>query len=310
MPPFPHPDHVTLILLVILTVHVIPPVQASSSSSPPSDFKPLEALIRSGAMTALISQRTGVLADVPLPSNYSTVSASVIRLRTRRFHDLGTDASSLFVFPPGIIPYPFPPRIAIVFFNLGPELSPLYFRVPGYSIIAPVIGFSAYDAGANFSDPAVESLQFTFSSAAVGSILARVPRQSPAAIGAEGEMKCVKFIGGQGLVQLTNVTGDSICETEGSGRFTVVVPVREETEEEKAEVIRKVIVAAAGAMGAICLLVICVTSYKMVRSHRIEKMVGEAENGLAFDTTWIGRSKMPSASMVRTQPTLEHGYAP
>ncbi|CAN1793768.1 hypothetical protein LINPERHAP1_LOCUS20104 [Linum perenne] len=289
-------DRITFIITIIVVV-VISTVQ-SSSPSPPSDFRPLETLIRSGAMKALISQRTGVIADVPLPDNYTGVTASVVRLRTRRFSELGTTAGALFVFPPGITPYPYPPRIAIVFFNLGPDLSPLYFDVPGFSLIAPVIGFSAYDAAANFSDPAVESLQFTSSS----SILVQIPHRLHWASAA----KCVKFIGREGLVQFSNLTGDLGCEALGGGKFTVVVP--EAKKEETAVVIRKVIVAVAGAMAAVLMVVICVTSYKMVRSNRMGKMEGEAENGLAFDTMWIGRSKMPSAAMVRTQPAIEHGF--
>jgi hypothetical protein len=39
-------------------------------------------------------------------------------------------------------------------------------------------------------------------------------------------------------------------------------------------------------------------------------MEAESENGVALDTTSIGRSKIPSSSMVRTQPTLEQDYVP
>ncbi|CAN1822575.1 hypothetical protein LINPERHAP1_LOCUS30020 [Linum perenne] len=58
----------------------------------------------------------------------------------------------------------------------------------------------------------VESLQFTSSS----SILVQIPHRLHWASAA----KCVKFIGGQGLVQFSNLTGDLGCEALGGGKFT------------------------------------------------------------------------------------------
>ncbi|KAL4385787.1 hypothetical protein GQ457_15G019530 [Hibiscus cannabinus] len=43
---------------------------------------------------------------------------------------------------------------------------------------------------------------------------------------------------------------------------------------------------------------------------KIETMEKESETGVALDTFWIGGDKMPSASMIRTQPILEHHFVP
>ncbi|KAJ0111233.1 hypothetical protein Patl1_00545 [Pistacia atlantica] len=82
----------------------------------------------------------------------------------------------------------------------------------------------------------------------------------------------------------------NVCATKVSGRFAIIIPSPppppddevKETEAEK----------------------------RVVKKRKMKKMEGEADKGVALDTTWIGRSKMPSASMVRTQPALEQEYAP
>ena len=42
----------------------------------------------------------------------------------------------------------------------------------------------------------------------------------------------------------------------------------------------------------------------------MDDMEKVSERGESFDTVWIGKSKLPSASMVRTQPVLENSYLP
>nr|POE82213.1 hypothetical protein CFP56_49829 [Quercus suber] len=48
----------------------------------------------------------------------------------------------------------------------------------------------------------------------------------------------------------------------------------------------------------------------LVKKKKIRKMEKQSEKGVAIDTFWIGGTKMPSASMIRTQPALENEYVP
>jgi hypothetical protein len=45
---------------------------------------------------------------------------------------------------------------------------------------------------------------------------------------------------------------------------------------------------------------------KAAKRKKIKKLENNSENGEPFDTFWIGDSKLPLASMIRTQPVLEN----
>ncbi|KDP28532.1 hypothetical protein JCGZ_14303 [Jatropha curcas] len=201
-----------------------------------------------------------------------------------------------------VLPFPFVKRLAIVYQNLG-NLSSHYYKVAGYSLVAPVAGFAAYDA-TNLTTLGDEKLKFNVMG---GDIVVNFGNIGELKFGNEEEMKCVKF-GDGGLVQFRNLMEGYRCLAQGDGHFSIAVPSKEDKEKK-----RKALWAirfATGFVGLVLVIVILVTTYKLVRSKRVRQMEGESDNGVTIDVHWIGSSKMPSASMVRTQPVLEHDDVP
>ncbi|KAJ4823115.1 hypothetical protein Tsubulata_046602 [Turnera subulata] len=283
-------------VLIFCTVIVsfFPKIQASKDYDPNS----LDDLIHERAMEATAKQRTGVWSNVSLPSNFSGIEVSAIRLRSGSFWDRGTNYSSLYI-PPGVVTFPYAKRLVMAYHNLG-DWSTRYFELPGYKILSPVIGFSTFDAsGAKALGNGSVRV-----SATGDPIQIRFP-------GIESKQKpdpiCVK-LDLNGLYQFRRRTKDNVCITQGNGHFTIAVKLREEEENRNAW--RWWVVGVAGILGIILLCVILRTIYKMVRSKAIKDMEGASDNGVALETTYVTTSKMPSAPMVRTQPALEQGYAP
>jgi hypothetical protein len=174
--------------------------------------------------------------------------------------------------------------------------------VPDYSLVAPVVGFMAYDAS-NLSALGNEALKFSILG---GPILISFPNLEIK--GKLETLKCVK-LGPDGFVQFRNITKGNTCITQGDGHFSLAV---QNPEVEKNIRVWKwyVVGFGAGFFALVLSGVIGYTTFKLVRSKKLRGMEAESENGVALDATSVGRSKMPSASMVRTQPTLEQDYVP
>ncbi|CAK7348777.1 unnamed protein product [Dovyalis caffra] len=280
----------SLFLLLISHVHGL------TSYDPES----LDELIHQYAMKAQAKKRTGTSLKVSLPANFSGMEVSVVRLRSGRLWERGANFSSFYI-PPRVIPFPFVKRLSIVYQNLG-NWSTRYYRVPGYSLVAPVVGLMAYDAS-NLSASGNEALKF---SVLGDPILINFPNLMTK--GNLETLKCVK-LGPDGLVHFRNLTKENTCITQGDGHFSVAVQNPEVAKNNRVW-IWWVVGFAAGLFAVVLLGVIGYTTFKLVRSKRFREMEAESESGVVLDTTSIGRSKMPSAPMVRTQPTLEQDYVP
>lgn len=50
--------------------------------------------------------------------------------------------------------------------------------------------------------------------------------------------------------------------------------------------------------------------WKKVRRRKMKGMEEEPERSEGLECVWIGRSRMPFASAIRTQPVLESSYLP
>ncbi|KAJ6320265.1 hypothetical protein OIU77_010427 [Salix suchowensis] len=246
-------------LIFPLFVLLISPVHGLTGYDPES----LDVLIHQYAMKVQAKKRTGTSLKVPLPANFSGMEVSVVRLRSGHFWERGVNFSSFYI-PPRVTPFPFVKRLSIVYQNLG-NWSTLYYRVPDYSLVAPVVGFMAYDASNSSAS--------------------------------------------DGLVHFRNITNENTCITQGDGHFSVAV--KNSGVDKNSRVWIWWVIGFGSAIFALVLLgVIGFTTYKLVRSERFRGMEAESENGVALDATSIGRSKIPSASMVRTRPALEQDYVP
>ncbi|XP_022859356.1 uncharacterized protein LOC111380110 [Olea europaea var. sylvestris] len=204
---------------------------------------------------------------------------------------------SFFDIPTRILPWPFSRRVDLVYQNLG-NWSTLYYNVSNYTFVAPVLGLLAYDSSTR--SPHYDLIELNLMGD--NPIVVRFPNVS-LSVG----MKCVRF-STNGTVQLSNVTGNNSCMARGHGHFSIVVPSRPSDEMTKERVWKWWVIGfAGGIVGLILLLVVVIMVYKLIKGGKIKKMERQSERNEVLDTIWIGRSRMPSASGIRTQPELESG---
>ncbi|KAK6142745.1 hypothetical protein DH2020_023093 [Rehmannia glutinosa] len=259
----------------------------------------LDSFLYNYAFKKIHSPRAGKLYDnIPLPANLSGVKMSMVRLRTSRLWKNGANFSS-FSIPPLILPRPFTKRVDIVYQDLG-NLSSSYYNVPNHTFVAPVIGFLAYD-------PNRSSINY-------GLIELKLMGNNPITvlfpnIKEDGNvtMKCVRF-NTNGTLEFSNMTVKSSCVVRKQGHFSVVIPYQ--PEKDKAIKWWVIVGIVVGVLVLVLIVVVCIVGYKWIKRKRIKKMERMSERSVGLDTIWIGRSRMPSAAGIRTQPVLENSFVP
>ncbi|KAK4411469.1 hypothetical protein Sango_0219900 [Sesamum angolense] len=220
---------------------------------------------------------TGRLYKVSVPVNLSGMEVSFIRLRTHSLWRKGANFSS-FEIPPRILPWPFTRRVDILYRNLGNcKIS---------------IRNGLIELNTTEDNPIV--IQFP-----------NVPLEVDKNVG----VKCVRF-GTNGTLEFSNMIARSSCASRGQGHFSVVVPYQPETEKKKRVFRWWVVGIPAGVVGLVLLLVLGVVAYKFFKWKSIREMERQSEKSEGLGTIWVGSSKMPSASGIRTQPVLETSYVP
>ncbi|PPD98700.1 hypothetical protein GOBAR_DD04284 [Gossypium barbadense] len=100
----------------------------------------------------------------------------------------------------------------------------------------------------------------------------------------------------------------NVCVTRTPGSFSVAAS----SMAKKKRRIWKwwVIGFVAGGVGVVVLVLAGVAIVNTWKRKKIKTMEKESETGMTLDTVWVGGDKMPSASMIRTEPKLEHDYVP
>lgn len=269
------------------------------------DAKTLDAYIQQYAQNALVRPRTGTLYNISLPSNFSGMEVSIIRYRSMSLWSKGSNVS-FFDIPTRIVTHPFVTRLDLVFENLG-NWSSSYFNVPNYTFATPVIGFMAFSA---MNSTMKSSMMLNLSSMA-DPIKVRFPRVWLSDQDQNQTRRCVKF-GHNGSVEFSNVTMRDECIVWDQGHFTIVVPSNSNDGKKRREKLWKwwVVGFGVGVVGLVLVILIGVLISKVVRGKKMGKMERQSEKSEALDTIWVGRSKMPSATGIRTQPVLENEYAP
>lgn len=251
-----------------------------------------------------------MLYEVSLPRNLTGIRASVLRLRSGSLWIRGANISSIHI-PPGSLPVPSVRRLVIVYHDLG-NRSSSYYNVPGYSLVAPVVGCLAYDAS-NVSSGIMSDLELALP--AGDRILVAFP-EVKLPEGMNSAIKCATF-GRNGSVHLDDMVSKNICAAGSTGHFTIVVPSvppgsSPPSVEQKTERRWKVwvIASACGVVGLVLVGLVGLGIFRLVRNKKMEDMESQAEEGEGLGTTWVGGSKMPSAAMMRTQPVIEDGSVP
>ena len=276
----------------------------------------LDDLIRDYAFKELERSHTGVLNTVPVPANFAGVKASVARIRSSTFWSRGANFSDFYI-PPESIPLPFVRRIGLVYQNLA-NWSSSYYTVPGYSLVTPVLGFMAYDASNSYSS------KTNITALNVRVINDSIAISFPSLLKPKGldlRMKCVRFDVG-GSMEFSDMKFPNICFTRGPGHFSIVVPSNApgpstSPAPSPTKLKRKgtklkvwVIAAVCGVVGLVLVGLIGVAVFLFVKEKKIQEMERQAEEGEALESVWVGGSRMPKATAIRTQTVLENENAP
>ncbi|WVZ88239.1 hypothetical protein U9M48_034782 [Paspalum notatum var. saurae] len=305
------------LLLLLLAAAAAPPAAAQS----PSPARALDATLQDYAYRALARRpRTGIVYNATLPADLAgpaAVSASALRLRSGSLRRKGVAAYFEFRLPPGVVVEPYVERVVLVYHHLG---SPdRYYRLPGYTYLAPVLGLLAYDA-ANLSAVGLRELDLVASASPISLAFGDV-RAVPSGGAAP---RCVMF-DLSGTPQFRDLEGTNVCSTYRQGHVSIVVNSSEVAPApppiappiptaggggkggSKTWKIAVSVVGAAVGFGLLAALLLCLVRYK--REKKLEVMERNAEVGETLRMAQVGRTQAPVASGTRTQPVIENDYA-
>ncbi|XP_004492594.1 uncharacterized protein [Cicer arietinum] len=307
----PFPSLAILVfLLVLMCFESLPHVKAQLSSN--KEAKALDVILQQYAYKALVNPKTGTIYNATqLPSNLTGIKVSSLRLRSGSLRRKGFHMYNEFDIPKGLIVSPYVERLVLVYQNLDNNWSNRYYPLPNYTYLAPILGLLAYD-GSNLSATNLSELDVDASG---DTILVKFQDVKSPPHGTVA--KCVWF-DLQGSSNFSNVKKGNTCSTSQQGHFSIVVkstvsPAIPSQEGEKKKS-KKVWIIVGSVVGGLVLLVVvlflilCVKKYK--HKKKMQSMERAADVGETLQMASIGDTKAPAATVTRTQPTLEHEYAP
>lgn len=267
-----------------------------------NNIQELDDQIRSYAARANKGRHTGSLYELSLPADLTDVKAYVVTVRNSMFWRKGANFSGVYV-PPMVKTMPYAKRIAFVYETLGDHSSSVYFRLgDNYSFISPVIGFTAYDA-TNTNDLKRLNLSIDGDNPITIKFDPYVPRHQ------RREIKCVA-LGDSDSLSFSDTSMNYSCATRNShGHYALVVALNQKhNTRSKLDLARRkwwwIALTIIGI--SVLLFVVIVGVVKLVRKKRFREMERESEKSEMVGNIWIGQSRMPAATMVRTQPCLEY----
>lgn len=304
------PSLVMLVLVLLLCFESLPHIRAQSTTS---SAKALDAVLQQYAYKALVNPKTGTIYNADqLPSNLTGIEVSALRLRSGSLKRKGFKMYNEFEIPQGLVVSTYVERLVLVYQNLG-KFSTRYYPLANHTYLTPVLGLLVYDSS-NLSATNLSELDI---SASGDPILVKFRNVKPAPHGAVAE--CVWF-DLKGSSSFSIVTGGNTCSTSQQGHFSIVVksttppapPVPSAHGGKKKS--GKVWIIVGSIIGGLALLALllflalwmnqCTKKKKMQRMERV------AELGEPLQMASVGDTKAPAATVTRTQPTLEHEYAP
>lgn len=280
----------------------------------------LDSLLQEYAFRALFDRPpiTGVVYDANVPSNLTGIEVSALRLRGGSLRERGFHSYNEFHIPIGVVEQPIVERLALVYHNLG-NWSSLYYPLPGYTFLSPVVGLLAYDASTLSATNEPEILDIRASGKP---IIVSFPNVQLAPD--KGSPKCVYF-DLYGSVEFDNVLSGNVCSTTKQGHFSIAVEFTAPSPPAAAaaaktppprgggvKVTYKEFIVVGSAVGGVVLVTLLAIIVIWVRNCRrrvrIQKMEGASQGSVPLSMTSIGSMKVPVANMTRTRPTLENEY--
>ncbi|KAK3227965.1 hypothetical protein Dsin_007827 [Dipteronia sinensis] len=260
----------------------------------------LDAALQDIALQTLVRHRhhTGALYKAMLPANLSGMKVSIVRLRSRRLWNIGADFSS-FHIPSRTLTVPHVKRLAIVYQDFG-NWSSNYYSVPGYSMITPVTGFMVFDAS-NVRARRITKLSLNTTGKP---IMIRFSNSTFSDGMISRATRCATF-SSDGALQLSEMSLPNVCYSQDQGHFTIVVPLKKK---KRTGLWYLWVIGFVLGFGVLVLVgFVGVVSLKLLKTKKIQVMEKQADEDLVLDTIWVGGSKMPSATVTRTQPVIEEG---
>lgn len=286
------------LLLFLLFCYFVDAANNSNNTTTPSES--LDVILHKHAFRALVHRRplTGALYEAPLPADLAGIQVTVVRLRSRTLWRNGANFSN-FRIPSRTLPTPYVRRLFLVYQDLG-NLSSHYYNISGYSLVSSVVGLTVYDAS-NFSTNNITKLDLSTTGTRISIQFPNLTFEG----GNAPRTSCAIF-GADGRVSLTETSLGNVCYSRSPGHFSIVAPLKTKDKERELWAIGFVLgfifLVCAGFVG-----MIYVKLFKVKKMHEMEK---EAHEGVVLDTVWIHNSRMPSATVTRTHPTLENADFP
>lgn len=283
----------------------------AQSQYAPTLARSLDVLLQDYAFRAFNRPRTGVVYDGRVPSNLTGVKVSVMRLRSGSLRTRGVRGYKEFRIPVGVFVQPYVLRLALVYQNLG-NWSSVYYPLPGYTYLTPVIGLLAYNA-ANMTGTNLRELDLVASGSPISINFANV---APVPSGFTAQ--CVWF-DLDDLPELRDPGPDSACSMYRQGHFAIVVnstglapapspngiPPRHKSKSKAWKIVGGV-VGGFVVLVLMSLILVCLLRYR--QNKKVTEMERQADVGEALQMSRVGNTQAPVASVTRTQPALENEY--
>ncbi|XP_044477258.1 uncharacterized protein LOC123204583 [Mangifera indica] len=291
------------IIWLVLCLYFSPSVHSSNNYTTNS----LDEYLQDFAFKTLVHHRphhSGALYKPILPAELAGTRVSIVRLRSRRLWNIGANFSNIHI-PSRTITEPHARRLAIVYQDFG-NWSSHYYSVPGYSMVTPVIGFMVFDA---WNIQAKRKLDLNTMGRPI------VIRFLDSSLSDErvSRAKCVAF-SSNGTVHMSEMSVPNVCKSQDQGHFSIAVPLNLKKKKKKKKKNAMwyfwVIGFGLGFGGLILIGYVGILSMKVRKTQKIQVMERQADEDLVLNSIWVGSSKMPSATVTRTQPTIEDGGLP
>lgn len=286
-------DQKMLRLWLILSVVLFPVVKSFDNHV---TNESLDAFLQDLTLKALLHRRphTNALYKADLPENLEGIKMAVVRIRSKTLWSRGANFSNIHI-PRGTLPVPYVRRISLVYLDFG-NWSSHFYKVKGYSLVSPVVGFMAFDAS-NISSNTVTKLDLNI-------MLKPIEIQFPSLTLPEesnGRERCARF-GANRTIQITEMSTRNSCYCRNQGFLSIVVP----SERKKRVWDLWLEGFVLGFVGLVVVWFVGMVLIKVLMAKKIHEMEREAEESVGLEIIWIGTSKMPSAAVTRTHPAIEN----
>ncbi|KAL8055803.1 hypothetical protein ABFX02_04G079600 [Erythranthe guttata] len=302
---------------------------AAAAAQPSGELsaRGLDSLLQDCAFRAFLRPRTGIVYEGKVPSNLTGIHVSALRLRSGSLRRRGIAGGyKEFRVPVGVVEQPYAERLVMVYHNLG-NWSTSFYPLPGYTFLAPVLGFLAYDA-ADLSAANPPELDIRAAGDPISVVFSDV---RPGRAG--GPPRTCVFFGVDGSVVFNNVVRKNTCLITTQGHISIVeesmVPPAPAPKGGgggggggRAAVVdvgggkggRKEWLIGGSVVGGAALMAVLAVVFVFVRRcgrrRKMRRMEDAAELGVPLPMTRVGFTKAPVALHTRTRPFLENEFVP